>query len=193
MGRRRKWRSMPLIALRPLMVALAFALLFVVRSGHGPSRPREVELLEVILTSRDELDSARVAPFGFQNRRFLFDLQQIDDCWVCIDHDRIALQILSLAAYLAQYFIRHRRSGLNLPSAVTVETRLMQHPRKALARSFARHFDEPELADAIDRRFGLVLGQRHRQEEKNAGDDEQGWASHEWSMIPPSNLPRKAP
>src|SRR5690606_26448535 len=44
-------------------------------------------------------------------------------------------------------------------SAVAVEARFVHRAAQALARPLARHLDEAELADAVDRRLGLVLGE----------------------------------
>src|SRR4029078_8101077 len=95
-----------------------------------PSLALQVELLDVVLAPRVELDAAHVALFGLDHGRLFFALHQVDDGRVRVHDHRVAGQRVPLAPQLAQDLVGNRRARLNLTGAVAVEARLVHRARQ---------------------------------------------------------------
>ena len=137
-------------------VYLLFAAGWVVSSGVVRDGG-QVELLEVVLLAGHELDAALVSALGLLHGRAFLVLHQVDDGGVRVDRHAVAAQHRPLALDLTQDLVRDRLLRLEVARAVAVEARLVHESTEALARSFARHLDEAEFADAVQRRLRLVL------------------------------------
>src|SRR5262249_29342943 len=87
----------------------------------------------------------------------LFALHQLDHVRVRVHHDRVPGEARFFAADRAEDLVDDGALRADLSRAVAVVAGLVEEPPEALARALPRHFDEPELRDAIERRLRLVL------------------------------------
>src|SRR5688572_3252913 len=153
-----RFRSRPAGAGMPRALAMADG------QGSWPGLlALQIVLLDVILATLVQLDAPRIPPLGLVQRRAIHGLEEIDDRGVSVHHHGITRQAVTLPADLPQDLVSDGRLRLNLPGAVAVETRLVQHAPEALPRPLARHLDQAELADAVERGLRLVLDQSRLQ------------------------------
>ena len=117
----------------------------------------EIELLVVVLLARHDVDFPHEAVLRLLERAAVHGGEHVGDGGVRVDDDRVAREVFATTADLAKDLVRDGFLRLQVARAVAVETGLVQDATEALARALARHLDEAEIADAVQRGLGLVL------------------------------------
>src|SRR5580704_6309864 len=125
-----------------------------------PLLAREIELLEMVLGSRRDLDSSHISTLGLLEPGSTAAREKVGHRRMASHQNRVARQSFSATANLAEDFVSDRFLGLQVPRAVAVETWLVQKPAEALSRALSRHLDQAKLGDSVQRRFGFVALQQ---------------------------------